>query len=55
LAAVVLLGDQLAIPAKQGVRSDDAGDSGQGLSTERLGADGKPSTPIEGNPIEPVR
>src|SRR5215469_14858035 len=40
-SSVVLLGDQLPVPSQQGLRGDNAGDLGKGLSSQRLGLYGQ--------------
>ena len=42
-SSVVLLGDQLPMPSQQGLRSDNAGDLGKNLSSQRLGLYGQSS------------
>ena len=44
-AAIVLLGDELAVPAQDRVRGDDAGDLAKGPSAEGLALGGK-ATPL---------
>src|SRR5215471_18301009 len=40
-SSVVLLGDQLPVPSQQGLRCDNAGDLGKGLSSQRFGLYGQ--------------
>src|SRR6516225_8672034 len=45
-SSVVLQGDQLPVPSQQGLRSDNAGDLGKSLSSQRFGLYGQSPTLI---------